>query len=90
MRIDRNAMRNLETQTSETLLKYAKEIDLLIASNRWLMKKGVDKRLRREANKQMRQRQTEVFEVLLTRQEKETDQLIEILDQCQIKLSSSL
>lgn len=83
-------MKNLELQTTEMLLRYAREIDLLIQANRFLIKNGINKRQRRAANKKMRERQTEVFEVLVTRQEKETDQLIEILDQCQIKLSSSL
>lgn len=83
-------MKNLELQTTEMLLRYAREIDLLIQANRFLIKNGINKRQRRVANKKMRERQTEVFEVLLTRQEKETDHLIEILDQCQIKLSSSL
>lgn len=83
-------MKNLELQTTEMLLRYAREIDLLIQANRFLIKNGINKRQRRAANKKMRERQTEVFEVLLTRQEKETDHLIEILDQCQIKLSSSL
>lgn len=83
-------MKNLEIQTTPDLLKYARQIDHLILANRWLIKKGVDPAQRRGANKIMRERQNEIFEILITRQEKETDHLIEILDQCQIKLSSSL
>lgn len=86
-------MRNLESQTTHTLEHYARLLDMMVQVNNYILKTATDcdKRLSLIfENKGLRARQTDVFEVLVTRQENETDNLIETLDLCKVKLSSSL